>query len=70
MFFIYINDKIYSVKINMDHLEEIAKVSSVNLAAFAISLSNLEGFLRVAGVAAAFIYTCMKIIQLMRHWND
>jgi hypothetical protein len=70
MFFIYINDKIYSVKINMDHLEEIAKVSSINIAALAISLSNLEGFLRVAGVAAALIYTCMKIIQLAKHWND
>lgn len=54
----------------MDHLEEIAKVSSVNIAALAISLSNLEGFLRVAGVAAALIYTCMKIIQLVKHWND
>lgn len=54
----------------MDHLEEIAKVSSVNLAAFAISLTDVEGFLRVAGVTAALIYTCLKIIQLLKHWND
>lgn len=64
------NDKIKSVKIHMDHIEEIIKVGSVNAAALAISLSNLEGFLRVAGVAAAFVYTCMKIIQLIKHWND
>ena len=54
----------------MEHIEEIVKVGSVNAAAFAISLSNLEGFLRVAGVAAALVYTCMKIIQLIKHWND
>ena len=54
----------------MDHIEEIVKVGSINAAALAISLSNLEGFLRVAGVAAALIYTCMKIIQLAKHWND
>jgi hypothetical protein len=54
----------------MDHIEEIAKVGSVNAAAFIISLSNVEGFLRVAGVAAALLYTCMKIAQLIKHWND
>lgn len=54
----------------MDNIEEMVKVGSVNIAAFALSLSNLEGFLRVAGVAAAFIYTCMKIIQLVKNWND
>jgi hypothetical protein len=64
------NDKIKSVKIHMDHIEEIIKVGSINAAALAISLSNLEGFLRVAGVAAALVYTCMKIIQLIKHWND
>jgi hypothetical protein len=64
------NDKINSVKIHMDHIEEIIKVGSINAAALAISLSSLEGILRVAGVAAALLYTCMKIIQLVKHWND
>jgi hypothetical protein len=64
------NDKIISVKIHMDHIEEMVKVGSINMAAFVISLSNLEGFLRIAGVAAALIYTCMKIVQLAKHWND
>jgi hypothetical protein len=54
----------------MDHLEEIVKVGTINAAAWMISLSNVEEFFRVAGVAAAFFYTCMKIIQLVKHWND
>lgn len=64
------NDKIISVKIHMDHIEEMVKVGSINIAALALSLSNLEGFLRLAGLAVAFIYTCMKIAQLAKHWND
>lgn len=54
----------------MDHIEEMVKVGSINMAALVLSLSNLEGFLRVAGVAAALVYTCMKIAQLVKHWND
>ena len=54
----------------MDHIEEIVKVGSINAAALAISLSNLEGFLRVGGLFLAFIYTLMKIIQLIKHWNQ
>lgn len=54
----------------MDHIEEIVKVGTINAAAWMISLSNVEEFFRVAGVAAACIYTCMKIMQLIKHWND
>jgi hypothetical protein len=54
----------------MDHIEEMVKVGSINMAALVLSLSDIEGFLRVAGVAAALLYTCMKIAQLAKHWND
>ncbi len=54
----------------MDHIEEMVKVGSINMAALVLSLSDIEGFLRVAGVAAALLYTCMKIVQLAKHWND
>jgi hypothetical protein len=64
------NDKIISVKINMEHIEEMLKVGSINMAALVLSLSDIESFLRVAGVAAALVYTCMKIMQLVKHWND
>jgi hypothetical protein len=54
----------------MDHLEELAKVGGVNIAAVAISLTQIETGLRVAGLFLAFVYTLMKIIQLVRFWNE
>jgi hypothetical protein len=53
----------------MNHLEELTKVASINVAAFVISLTDLEGILRVGGLFVAFLYTCLKIIQLIKHWN-
>ena len=58
-----------SVKIHMEHLEELTKVSAVNITAFALSFSDLENFLRVGGLAVAFIYTFLKIVQLLKHWD-
>lgn len=63
------NNKTYSVKINMDHLEELAKVGIINIAAFTLSFSDLEAALRFGGLFVAFIYTCLKIIQLLKHWK-
>jgi hypothetical protein len=54
----------------MDHLLEVSKVGAVNIAAFVISMSGAESFLRVGGLFLAFVYTGMKIIQLLKHWND
>ena len=53
----------------MDHLLEVSKVGAVNLAAFVISMSDVEGILRVGGLFLAFIYTFLKIIQLIKNWN-
>lgn len=53
----------------MNHLEELIKVGSINIAAFIISLSDLEEFLRVGGLFMAFLYTSLKVVQLIRNWN-
>jgi hypothetical protein len=53
----------------MEHFQDIGKVAGVNLAAIAISWTNLEGFFRIAGLIVAFIYTCLKIWDLLRTWK-
>ena len=53
----------------MEHLEDLTKVGAINIAAFIISWTDVENFLRVGGLFVAFIYTLLKIIQLIRHWN-
>ena len=54
----------------MEHLEELTKVGSINIAAFVLSFSDLESLLRIGGLAAAFLYTCLKIIQLFKNWSN
>lgn len=63
------NYKMYSVKIKMEHFQDIGKVASVNLAAFALSWTNLEEFFRLGGLIVAFIYTCLKIWDLLKGWK-
>lgn len=53
----------------MDHLLDYIKVYSVNTLAFAISFTDLEDGLRLAGLSVAFLYTSLKIIQIFRNWN-
>jgi hypothetical protein len=53
----------------MDHLEELAKVGIINIAAFTLSFSDLEALLRFGGLFVAFVYTCLKIVQLLKNWN-
>lgn len=53
----------------MEHLQEAGKVAAINTAAFVLSLTNLEEFFRTAGLIAAFVYTCLKIIQLLKNWK-
>lgn len=53
----------------MENLEDVAKVGAINVAAFTLSFSGIEEFLRIGGLLVAFIYTCMKIVQLIKNWN-
>jgi len=48
------------------HLEDVTKVGIINFAAFAVSMSDVSEWLRLAGLAAALIYTCLKIVQTVR----
>lgn len=53
----------------MNHFEELTKVASINAMAFIVSFSELENGFRLFGLIVASIYTCMKIVQLIKHWN-
>ena len=46
----------------MEDLQESVKVISANVLALGISFSNLETYLRLAGLTVAFLYTCLKIV--------
>jgi len=48
------------------HLEDVTKVGIINFAAFAVSMSDVSEWLRLLGLAAALVYTCLKIIQTVR----
>lgn len=49
-----------------DDLKEIASVFGVNLAAVALSLSQIEQTVRIVGGVVAIIYTLVKIYKLLR----
>jgi hypothetical protein len=53
----------------MEHLQEMTKVATINIAAFIFSWTNVDSFFRTAGLIVAFIYTCLKIIDVLRKWN-
>jgi hypothetical protein len=53
----------------MGNLQESFKVITANAVALGISFSNLESYLRIAGLAVAFLYTCLKIVQLLKNWK-
>lgn len=54
----------------MEDLQESVKVISANALALGISFSNLETYLRVAGLTVAFLYTCLKIVSLLKNWKN
>jgi len=49
-----------------DDLKEIASVFGVNLAAVALSLSQIEQTVRIIGGVVAIIYTLAKTYKLLR----
>ena len=42
---------------------------TINLAAFAISMSNLEAILKNASYAVAIIWTIIRIAKELKNWN-
>jgi hypothetical protein len=49
-----------------DDLKEIGSVLGVNVAAIALSLSQIEQTVRIVGGVVAIIYTLAKIYKLLR----
>lgn len=48
------------------NVDEMLKVNFVNFAAIAVSLSEFDQWIRIAGMVAAFIYTVVKIVQTIQ----
>lgn len=46
-------------------MKEMFLVSSVNGAAFIMSFSDVEQTIRIAGLAAAFVWTCIRIFKML-----
>jgi hypothetical protein len=53
----------------MDNPSDSIKVLTANMLAFGISYSSLETTLRIAGLFVAFVYTCLKITQILKNWK-
>jgi hypothetical protein len=51
-----------------EHFDSI-RVAGANVAAIMLSLSDVEELFRIAGLAAAAFYTCLKCAHLIKHWN-
>jgi predicted GNAT family acetyltransferase len=48
------------------HIEDVTKVGIINFAAFAVSMTDVSEWLRLLGLAAALVYTCLKIVQTIQ----
>ena len=55
-----------SLIMDQSHLTDAAKVAGVNTTAIIISLSGVETAIRLAGLVAALVYTCLKIADWVR----
>ncbi len=43
---------------------------TINLAAFAISMTNLEAILKLSSYAVAIIWTSIRIAKELKNWNN
>ena len=53
----------------MDNVPDSVKVIAANATALGMSFTSLENGLRLAGLIAAFFYTLLKIIHLIKNWK-
>jgi hypothetical protein len=53
----------------MDQIPDSAKVTMANILAFSVSYSSAESALRIAGLLVAFVYTSLKIIEILKNWK-
>jgi hypothetical protein len=55
-----------SLPVSNRHLLDLATVNLANVSALALSLSEVEQWIRVAGCLLAGIFTALKIIETIR----
>jgi hypothetical protein len=53
----------------MDDISDSIKVTTANILAFSVSYSSVESALRIAGLLVAFVYTSLKIMQILKNWK-
>jgi hypothetical protein len=54
----------------MDQIPDSVKVIGANAVALGASFTSLENGLRLAGLTAAFLYTILKIVHLIKNWKN
>jgi hypothetical protein len=54
----------------MDNVPDSVKVIGANVVALGASFTSLENGLRLAGLTAAFLYTMLKIVHLIKNWKN
>ncbi len=59
-------DLLSSLVSNHRHLFDLATVNLANVGALALSLSEVEQWLRVAGCLLAAVFTALKIVETIR----
>lgn len=47
-------------------IDDIVKVNAIGAAAFIVSWSDFDHYLRTMGLVAALVYTCCKIYQALK----
>ena len=55
-----------SLPVSNRHLLDLATVNLANVSALALSLSEVEQWIRVAGCLLAAVFTALKIIETIR----
>lgn len=55
---------------NSQHLEDVAHVNFVNLAAIAVSFAEFEQWIRIALLLASLVYTVLKIVDWIRNRSN
>lgn len=58
-----------SQMLNSKPVVDLATVNAANVGALAISLSEAEQWIRVTSCSLAAIYTCLKIVELMKSFK-
>lgn len=55
-----------SLRMSSRHLLDLATVNLANVGALALSLSEVEQWIRVAGCLLAAVFTALKIVETIR----